>query len=43
MIEQLPIEFKHKFDCLGENTEKYITFSAPIYKKMIMMKQSYTN
>ena len=42
-IKQLAIEFRGKFDCLGENTEKYITFSAPIYKKMIMMKQSYTN
>ena len=26
IIEQLAIEFKRKFDCLGENTEKYITF-----------------
>ena len=44
IIKQLAIEFKGKFDCLGENTEKYITFSAPIYKKkMIMMKQSHTN
>ena len=33
IIKQLAIEFKGKFDCLGENTEKYITFSAPIYKK----------
>ena len=29
----MAIEFKGNFDCLGENTEKYITFSAPIYKK----------
>ena len=43
IIKQLAEEFKGKFDCLGENTEKYITFSAPIYKKMIMMKQSYTD
>ena len=44
IIERLAIEFKGKFDCLGESTEKYITFSAPIYKKkMIMMKQSHTN
>ena len=43
LIKQLATEFKGKFDCLGENNEKYITFSAPIYKKMIMMKQSYTN
>ena len=33
IIKQLAIEFKGKFDCLGENTKKYITFSAPIYKK----------
>ena len=33
IIKQLAKEFKGKFDCLGENTEKYITFSAPIYKK----------
>ena len=31
IIKQLAIEFKGKFDCLGENTKKYITFSAPIY------------
>ena len=29
----MAIEFKGNFDCIGENTEKYITFSAPIYKK----------
>ena len=33
IIEQVAKEFKGNFDCLGENTEKYITFSAPIYKK----------
>ena len=32
IIKQLAKEFKGNFDCLGENTEKYITFSAPIYK-----------
>ena len=26
-------EFQGNFECLGENTEKYITFSAPITKK----------
>ena len=30
LIEQLAKEFKGSFDCLGENTEKYITFFAPI-------------
>ena len=28
--EQLAKEFKGSFDCLGENTEKDITFSVPI-------------
>ena len=27
-------EFKGKVDCLGENTEKYITFSVPIKKEL---------
>ena len=31
--KQLAEEFKGYFDCLGKNTEKYIIFSAPIYKK----------
>ena len=26
-------EFEGEFDCLGENTEKYITFSVPIKKE----------
>ena len=30
ITEQLAKEFKRKIDCLGENTEKYITFSVPI-------------
>ena len=34
IITQLPEEFKGQFDCLGENTEKYITFSAPIKKEV---------
>ena len=33
VIKQSAIEFKDRFDCLGENTEKYITPSAPIYKR----------
>ena len=33
IIKQLPREFKGDFECLGENTEKYITFSAPIKKE----------
>ena len=30
IIKQLAEEFKGQFECLGENTEKYITFSVPI-------------
>ena len=32
IIKQLAKKFKGSFECLGENTEKYITFSAPIKK-----------
>ena len=31
-IKKLAEEFKGEFDCLGENTEKYITFSVPLKK-----------
>ena len=30
---ELPEEFKGQFNCLGENTEKYTTFSVPIKKE----------
>ena len=33
IIRQLAREFEGNFDCLGENTEKYITFSVPIKKE----------
>ena len=39
IIKELVKEFDGNFDCLGENTEKYITFSVPI-KKMIENKAS---
>ena len=32
IIKQLGRKFKGNCDCLGENTEKYITFSVPIKK-----------
>ena len=32
IIRQLAREFKGNFDCLGENLEKYITFSVPVKK-----------
>ena len=33
IIKQLTKEVKGNFDCLGQNTEKQVTFSAPIKKK----------
>ena len=43
IIKQLAKEFERKFECLGENTEKYITFSVPIKKILITIKQSRTD
>ena len=34
IIKELVKEFDGNFECLGEYTEKYITFSAPIKKKI---------
>ena len=34
IIKELAKEFKGEFECLGENTEKYITFSVPIKKEI---------
>ena len=34
LIKELAEEFKGQFECLEENTEKYITFSAPIEKEL---------
>ena len=33
MIKKLPNKFKGQFECIGENTEKYKTFSVPIVYK----------
>ena len=33
IMKQLAKKFKGNFDCLGENTEKYITFPVPIKKE----------
>ena len=33
MIRELAEQFKGQFECLGENTKKYITFSIPIKKQ----------
>ena len=34
IIKELVKEFDGNFECLGENTEKYITFTVPIKKKI---------
>ena len=34
IIRELVKEFEGNFDCLGEDTEKYITFSVPLKKKI---------
>ena len=42
IIKQLAEDFIGEFECLGENTEKYVTFSAPI-KEDDNSKKSHTN
>ena len=37
LIKELAEEFKGQFECLGENTEKYITFLCQLKKKMMMI------
>ena len=32
-LKELAEEFKGEFECLGENTEKYISFSVPVKKE----------
>ena len=34
LIKELVKEFEGNFECLGENTERFITFSVPIKKKI---------
>ena len=34
IIKELAKQFKGEFECLGENTEKYIPFCVPINKKI---------
>ena len=43
IIKQLGKEFDGQLECFGENTEKYITFSVPIKKILIIIKQLHTN
>ena len=42
IVRELAEEFEEEFECLGENTEKYITFSVPI-KKQITKKYKNRN
>ena len=42
IIKELVKEFEGNFDCLGENTEKYITFSVPLKKKIENKNQEIT-
>ena len=41
IINQLAEEFKGELNCIGENMEKYITFSVPIKKKMQQQQNNY--
>ena len=34
IIEQLAKKIKGQFECSGENTEEYISFSVPIRKEL---------
>ena len=44
IIKGLAEEFEGQFKCLGQSTEKYITFSVQIKKKKLkMVKQISTN
>ena len=40
IIKKLAVEYKGEFECLSENTEKYITFSVPIKKETIKRDKS---
>ena len=43
IIKQLAEEFRGQSNFWGENTEKYITFSVPIYKEMMIVRQLHTD
>ena len=38
IIKELAEEFQGQFECLGENTEKYISFSVPVKKGLDNIK-----
>ena len=43
IINQLAKVCKVELDCIGENMETYITFSAPIKKNVMTVKQLHSN
>ena len=43
IINQLAEEFIGKLSCIGENMEKYTTFSVPIKKQLMMAKELHAN
>ena len=40
LLKKLTEEFEGQFTCLGENTEKYITFSNPIEKEVTRINKT---
>ena len=40
IIKDFAEESKNQFTCLGENTEKYITFTVPIEKEVIRIHKN---
>ena len=40
IIKELAEEFKKQFTCLGENTEKYITFTVPMDKEITRINKN---
>ena len=43
IIKELAEESEGEFECLGENTEKHITFSVPIKKEITKKDENVTN
>ena len=43
VIKKIAEEFKGEFECLEENTEKYIAFSVPLKKEINYSKKSHIN
>ena len=40
VIKEIAEEFKKQFTCLGQNTEKYITFTIPIEKEVTIIDKN---